>query len=65
VGEEETMGRENRANAQTQPCENDGFFHTWRIDEKRNRFRQHMYGLFTLMREEDFRGQFILSRPVL
>jgi len=37
-------GRENRANAQTQPCENDGFFHTctWRIDEKRNRFRQHM-----------------------
>jgi hypothetical protein len=23
------------------------------------------FGHFTLMREEDFRGQFILSRPVL
>lgn len=35
-GEEEMKGRENRANAQTKPCENVGFVHTTRGELMRN-----------------------------
>ncbi len=61
-------GRENRAYAQTQPSEKTVSFTSF--TRARGELMKNEIGFVntcmdTLLREEDFRGQFILSRPVL